>query len=455
VTTGSGSRNGGASGSHDEGGGPGDRDDDDPRLRAMRAVWLTMRHEDPPGSGLAELLAAARAKAETMQAGPTWWQRLVAALRRPQALALATVLVLVGGAVLLGRHPDRMELRDRVSGSAGPMSGSERQATPPTVERPRDTAPAGAPEPGAATQGSMASTMHGGAARAPDPAGGEVGTEGATTSGVAREGAATTGGVAREGAATTGGVAREGAATEGWTGASSTREGGAGVAGSDTHDSLRAGAAAPGRGSEKADSTRWDAAPGQASGKAGSSTGSVASGRGSMAANKELAPALPPATPRQQATDSGAASTDAPKLQRRDEPAGPRRGGDAPDPDAKRTPRGVPPSESALPHARATGDDAEALATSHDESPSSSARDAKKRDGRTDATTTVNTAPAHATRPGSQGGSLAKLYKQCESAARRGDCVAVKRIAGQITTTDRGYRARLDKDSPIAKCLAD
>jgi hypothetical protein len=454
VTSGGGSRNGGASSSHDDDGEAGDRHDDDPRLRAMRAVWLTMRHEDPPGSGLAELLAAARAKAGTMQARPTWWQRLVAALRRPPALALATVLVLVGGAVLLGRHPDRMELRDAASGSAGPMSGSEREATPPTVERPRDPAPAGAPEPGAATQGPMANAVQGGAARSPDPAGGDVATERATTVGVARDGAATTAGVARDGAATTAGVAHDGAA-EGWTGASSAREGGAAVAGSEPHDSLRGVAAAPGRGPEKTDSTRGNAAPGEASGKAGSSTGSVAAGRGSTAANKELAPVLPPATPRRQATASVAASTDAPKLQGRGEPAGPRRGGDAPDPDAKPTPRGTPPSEPARPHARATGDDAEALATSHDESPSSSANDAKKRDGRTDATTTVNTAPANATRPGSQGGSLAKLYKQCESAARRGDCVAVKRIAGQITTTDRGYRARLDKDSPIAKCLAD
>jgi hypothetical protein len=76
--------------------------DDDPKLRAMRAVWLAMRDEAPPERGLAELLAAARAKAGTMQVRPARWQRVIAGLGRPPALACAAVLVLVGGAVILG-----------------------------------------------------------------------------------------------------------------------------------------------------------------------------------------------------------------------------------------------------------------------------------------------------------------------------------------------------------------
>ncbi|HEY6179302.1 MAG TPA: hypothetical protein VIX73_32835, partial [Kofleriaceae bacterium] len=59
---------------------------DDPQLRAMRAVWLEMRDEEPAAGGLADLLAAARVKAEAMQPRPSWWQRLLASLRRPPVL---------------------------------------------------------------------------------------------------------------------------------------------------------------------------------------------------------------------------------------------------------------------------------------------------------------------------------------------------------------------------------
>ncbi len=76
--------------------------DDDAKLKSMRAVWLQMRDEDPPDSGLAELLAAARTKAETLSQ-PSWWQRVVALLRRPPVFALATVMILLGGALLIGR----------------------------------------------------------------------------------------------------------------------------------------------------------------------------------------------------------------------------------------------------------------------------------------------------------------------------------------------------------------
>jgi hypothetical protein len=73
----------------------------------MRAVWLAMRDEDPPDRGLTGLLAAARHKAEAMQPRPGAWQRLLAALRRPAMLALATVTVLIAGALLIGRRNPR------------------------------------------------------------------------------------------------------------------------------------------------------------------------------------------------------------------------------------------------------------------------------------------------------------------------------------------------------------
>lgn len=381
MTTGSGSRGGGASRAQGTGGGADDRDDDDPKLRAMRAVWLSMRQEDPPGSGLSELLAAARAKAETMQPRPSWWQRLLAGLRRPPALAFATVLVVVGGAVIFGRHADRVELRDGGSGAAVWAADRGLRATPTAGEAPG----AGSPE---------------------APPASERGT-GLKTS---------------KAASTDQGVA---AAADGWKRTTVTREADAREGGLGTLDSSRGGAAAPGRGPEETDSPGEDAAPGGAATKVGSSSGSLASGHGAAVSDKDLAPARP-----QPAGRSVAADNAPPKLQRRGEAAGPRRDG-------------------------ALSDDDDAGATSRDETPSST-DEAKQREAHTDATTTANAAaPGNAARPGSQRGSLEQLYKQCESAARRGDCVGVKRIVGRITATDRGYRARLASDSPIAKCLAD
>lgn len=83
-----------------------DDDIDDASLKSMRAVWLSMRDEDPPAAGMSGLLAAAREKADAMRAQPTWWQRMFTQLRRPPALAFATVMLLVGGAVLVTRNVD-------------------------------------------------------------------------------------------------------------------------------------------------------------------------------------------------------------------------------------------------------------------------------------------------------------------------------------------------------------
>jgi hypothetical protein len=69
-------------------------DDDDPQLRSMRAAWRSLPDEDPPERGLAELMAAARQQASVMSGARTpWWKMLL----RPPVLALATVLVLIGG----------------------------------------------------------------------------------------------------------------------------------------------------------------------------------------------------------------------------------------------------------------------------------------------------------------------------------------------------------------------
>ena len=89
-------------------------DDDDPQLRSLRAVWLAMPDEDPPERGLTELLAAARVKATEMAAAeetPSFWQRFAGLLRRPPVLALATVIVLIGGGLLISNRHDNLESR--------------------------------------------------------------------------------------------------------------------------------------------------------------------------------------------------------------------------------------------------------------------------------------------------------------------------------------------------------
>lgn len=68
--------------------------------------WLSLPDEDPPERGFAELMAAARVKAEVM-ANPPWWKRLFAVARRPPVLALATVVVVLCGVIVVGRPHDQ------------------------------------------------------------------------------------------------------------------------------------------------------------------------------------------------------------------------------------------------------------------------------------------------------------------------------------------------------------
>ena len=84
------------------------QNDDDEHLKSLRQVWLSMRDEDPPASGLDALMAAARSHVEVL-AKPTLWQRIIATLRQPPVLAFATVVVLIGGVVLVTRHDDVLE----------------------------------------------------------------------------------------------------------------------------------------------------------------------------------------------------------------------------------------------------------------------------------------------------------------------------------------------------------
>lgn len=95
---------------------------DDASLRSMRAVWLSMRDEEPPAAGMSALLAAAREKAEQMRAEPSWWQRVVAQLRRPPVLAFATVMILIGGAVLVTRSSEDQQVDALSAGDRAPAA---------------------------------------------------------------------------------------------------------------------------------------------------------------------------------------------------------------------------------------------------------------------------------------------------------------------------------------------
>jgi hypothetical protein len=89
-----------------------DNHDDDAQLQQLRAVWVSMRDEDPPDRGLASLMAAARTKAAELEqaASPSWWQRIAATLRRPPVLALATVTLLLGGALIVTQRSSQMKV---------------------------------------------------------------------------------------------------------------------------------------------------------------------------------------------------------------------------------------------------------------------------------------------------------------------------------------------------------
>jgi hypothetical protein len=359
----------------DRAGGGVEGDSDDPKLRAMRAVWLTMRDENPPERGLAALMATARAKAEAMDPQRAPWQRLLATLRRPQVFALATVLVLLGGAVVVGRRVVGEPPGARAVDVAGPASA--------VAER-----PASAGEPGAGAR--------------------------ATTAGAAAERAAVSG--------ASGSAAGVGDETTGLTGA----------------------AEAPSSGG----------------------------GRGALPV-RESAP-LPPVLDERQATRAG------PQLQ---ESAGRSEPPASAAISKPRATRSTPPTAAAHERRPLAGDDAEprgsAGATERDSSIEDAelasrpkhmrgpARSPDRADRTVDAGKRADS-PATSAPPvsfdGTPGASadpapdpdlLARLYTQCESAARRGDCAEVRRVVGQITRSDGGYRARVAKDSAMAKCLAE
>ncbi len=290
-------------------------DASDPQLRAMRAVWLAMRDEDPPDRGLADVLAAARHKAKAMQPRPSAWQRLLAALRRPPVLALATVTVLIAGAVLIGRRVPN-EAAPRVSASREEAAAPRSTPLDPGISRTKQAADRGgalavpAPQPAAPPP----------AAPATPPDRGSIGPAPPTHS----------------------------ATTPSKT--ISTAKEPPSEAPRNDDDRTVAGAAA--------------ATPPPPA---------------------DLAPVL---------GDGNDARTAAPPAR--------------PDPPVQPSIKAANPVKNGV------------------------------------------LAP-----PPPRSDTGGDLYQQCEAAAQRGDCATVRRLVSRITRTDRGYRARVTKDSSVGKCLAE
>ena len=100
-----------------------DQDDDDAdlkQLKQLRQIWLALPEEEPPTRGLDALMAAARTQAAAMEPKPSWWKRMLAQLVRPPALALATIVVVAGGAVLVNRHHDELDATKQAAAPVAP-----------------------------------------------------------------------------------------------------------------------------------------------------------------------------------------------------------------------------------------------------------------------------------------------------------------------------------------------
>jgi len=365
-------RTGDDGGDGGDGVGDGERDDG-PELGAMRSVWLTMRDEDPPEGGLAELLAAARAKAQAMQARPTLWQRLAAGLRRPPALALATVLVLVGGAVLLVRRGMDAPVPDHIRARAGLAADPAVSATPSMGSSQADGSFAQgqtSAHPAPADERAAAKAESGGSTATPEP------------------------------------VAKIEAAVR--------------------------------------HMMRPEPAP--------AAPAAVAPEGGHRAADAE------PVVTGREGAGGFTGDTVAP-------PAPPPPAHVAPAP-TRKAPSGEAPASAPGPEGASSSDDLAGTArSSHNAPPPADAGDVAKQAGKQagkdakeakdDEATSLERDNVAATPGASPEASIAELYKQCEAAAKRGDCAAVRRMVGRIARSDRGYRARVAKDSAVGKCLAE
>ena len=120
---------------------------DEDQLNQLRTVWVSMREsdEDPPDRGLDALMAAARTKAADMTPAPSegFWAKVLTVFRRPPVLALASITVLLGGALFIAGRRDNMQVdpsvADRQEQQVAPGAGSVAPVSPPDREPPPTT----------------------------------------------------------------------------------------------------------------------------------------------------------------------------------------------------------------------------------------------------------------------------------------------------------------------------
>ena len=111
---------------------------DDDQLKQLRTVWVSMREsdDDPPDHGLDALMAAARTKAADMTPAPSegFWAKVLTVFRRPPVLALASITVLLGGALFIAGRRDKMQSQetasDRQEQQGAPGAGATAPVTP-------------------------------------------------------------------------------------------------------------------------------------------------------------------------------------------------------------------------------------------------------------------------------------------------------------------------------------
>jgi hypothetical protein len=376
----------------------------DPQLRAMRAVWLAMRDEDPPDRGLADLLAAARHKAGAMQPRPGAWQRLLAALRRPPALALATVTVLIAGALLLGRRAPRATAPHLIA-----KQEDTDPARPATIDRGAG-APAGVLGAGSAAARTYIDQAadHGGAPAlpAPPPAAPpppptalppDHGLRPPSPARIAPPPSPSAPGDTRrknDDRATAGPVPETSAS------APPPRE---------TVSQLGASAAVPGTDTAGGNNGRAFARPPRAEPEPQPPAGASNDGRND--------------TDRSGAahTANKAANTAANK--------------------AANTAGDKTANTAANKAANTAANKAANTAANKADDPEASG--------------VAKPAPRPPPPPAARPDAGEDLSRQCEAAALRGDCAEVRRLVDRISRTDRDYRARVAKDSPVARCLAE
>jgi hypothetical protein len=341
----------------------GDSDEEaEPKLDALRTVWLSMRDEEPPERGLAALLFAARDQAAAIPLRRARWRRLLIGPRRPPILALATVAVLLGGAALVARRADQVAM---------PEAAVARGGSAPTAASSPPESPAGTTGTGKTASAPADTTGTGMTVRAPTAAGQES-------------------------------SAISSAAVKAALGAASLS----------THS---AAGGDPGKARPEASTI-----------SAGDSAGDSVAPRSPPPERAGLRPSkasLPTAR-----TDDGSATTGA-------KPDVPPDRGSVTSPRPPQRPEAVTRDGTRRGLTRGQAGNTGDLQR----------RPAAEGDLKASETSTERSAAP----------PVEPLGEQCESAARRGDCAAVRRIMGRITQIDRDFHARMAKDAAVAKCLAD